>query len=121
MSRVKKLIELTLTEQNRRNGDSMNCIYNLHAKNISFCLKYKEVTFECSERCPFFTKGKPIHYQDALDKQYDIDCLYCTRKKVLQQKNANEVMFYCTLYRNPRPFCSMCQFALYKAEPKQTT
>ncbi len=99
----------------------MTCINSLHAKNVSFCLKYKEVTFECPTKCPFFTKAKPAHYQSALDKQYDIDCLYCTREKVSQQSTIDSLMFHCTLYDQSQPLCAMCQFALYKAEPKQTT
>jgi hypothetical protein len=94
----------------------MPCIYSLHAKNVCFCLKLKEVTFECPTKCPFFTKGKPTHYQSALDKQYDIDCLYCTRKKGLQQTTSDSLMFYCTLYYQSQPFCAMCQFALYNTE-----
>ncbi len=97
----------------------MTCIYSLHAKNICFCLKYKEVTFECPTKCPFFTKGKPAHFQSALDKQYDIDCLFCTRIKVSRQSTIDSLMFHCTLYNQSQPYCAMCQFALYKTEPEK--
>ena len=120
MSCFNKLIEVALEEQNRRNGDTMNCIYKLHTKNVSFCLKFKEVTFECPTKCPFFTAGEPVQYQDALQKQYDIDCLYCTRREASQLNAIDSLKFYCILNKQFHPFCSMCLFALYKTEPKQT-
>ena len=97
----------------------MNCIYLLQANNVSFCLHLKEVLFECPARCPFFAEGIPAHYQEALENQYDIDCLYCTRIKVSQQITIDDLMFYCLLRENFHPFCRMCPFALYKADPKQ--
>ncbi len=97
----------------------MNCMYLLKAKNISFCLKYKEVISKCPLLCPFFVEGKPGHYQDAIEKQFDIDCLYCTRKKVPQQKHNNEPTFYCSLYENSRPFCGRCLLVLYPNDPIQ--
>ncbi|MHA2247681.1 MAG: hypothetical protein ACXADY_22220 [Candidatus Hodarchaeales archaeon] len=119
MSCFSKLIESTLEEQNRRNGDTMTCIYKLLAKNVSFCLKYKDVIFNCPTKCPFFTAGESGHYQKALQKQYDIDCLYCTRREVSQSNAIDSQKFYCMLNKQFHPFCSMCLFALYNAEPKQ--
>ncbi len=119
MPRITYPIVITANPRKEKNHCQVNCKYLLKAKNISFCLKYKEVITKCPLKCPFFVEGKPGHYQDAIEKQYDIDCLYCTRKKVLQQKNNNEPMFYCSLYENPQPFCSSCPFALYQPDPTQ--
>lgn len=114
MSRINNSIVITANPYNKKDHCQINCMYLLKAKNISFCLKYKEVINKCPLFCPFFVKGKPGHYQYAIEKQYDIDCLYCTRKKVLQDKNCNKMKFYCTLYKNSEPFCSRCPFALYQ-------
>ena len=98
----------------------INCIYSLRAQDISFCLKLKEVISTCPALCPFFVEGESEYYQYALEKQYDVNCLYCTRKKSSLQNNTEEQIFYCTLYENRQLFCSMCHFASYSPDLKHT-
>ena len=117
MPRITYPLVISTNPREEKNHCQMNCMNLLKAKNISFCLKYKEVITKCPLYCPFFVEGKPGHYQDALEKQYDIDCLYCTRKKIQQRNNRKELVFYCTLYKNSEHFCSRCPFALYHTNP----
>ncbi len=98
----------------------INCIYSLQANDISFCLKLKEVNIACPVFCPFFVEGESEHYQYALEKQFDVNCLYCTRKKSSLQHNTEELIFYCTLYENRQPFCSRCHFASYSPDLTHT-
>ncbi|MFX1285494.1 MAG: hypothetical protein ACFFB5_17785 [Promethearchaeota archaeon] len=120
MSYFTNLIGLTKKNQKRRNADPLNCLYLLQAKNVCFCLKLKEITVKCPPCCSFYIAGEPASYQDALEKQYDIDCLYCTRREVSQPNAIETPMFYCRLYFQFQPFCGSCQFALYKADPDQS-
>ncbi len=113
MTSINKVIEITINPQKRNPDKGLNCIYTLQSKNIQSCLKLKEPNVQCPPNCPFFVAGKPVHYQEALEKQLDIDCLYCTRKKNLDQLSKDKWVFFCTLEDNPNPFCSMCLFAKY--------
>ena len=117
MSPNDELRVLAINTQQKRKGDSMNCIYLLRAENICFCLILKEVNSKCPVRCPFFTEGVPGSYQDALERDFDIDCLYCTRKQVPLGNIAEMITFYCTLYKTSYPLCIRCLYAKYKNEP----
>lgn len=101
----------------RRNGVRMNCIYLLQARNwVRFCLKLKEVDTKCPTRCPFFTEGNPSSYQEAVEKELDIECLYCTRQMVSHLNNEKEFLFYCDLYKSSPPLCARCFYARYDNE-----
>ncbi len=116
MLSANRLVKLSVDPSKRYPSHGMNCIFALHAKNIQSCLKLKDINIDCPPKCPFFVKGKPGHYQEALDKHIDIDCLYCTRKKDLDQLSKDEWVFFCSLTVNPNPFCRMCLFAKYKVD-----
>jgi hypothetical protein len=117
MSPCHKLRVLAVNNQQRRNGVRMNCIYLLRAKNVHFCLRLKEVGTRCPPRCPFFREGIPGSYQGALEREIDIDCLYVTRTSVPRGGLRQKSVFYCSLYKSPRPLCPRCLYAKYKAEP----
>ena len=125
LRRLKMLSSCKSIKRSRKNKKlskfcEINCIYSLQAQDISFCLLLKEVNIKCPAFCPFFVEGESEHYQYTLEKQYDINCLFCTRKKSSQHKFTDELIFYCTLYENPQPFCGMCPFASYLPDLKHT-
>jgi hypothetical protein len=98
--------------------NKLNCIYSLLGQDISFCLLLKEANLDCPEKCPFFKQGKPETYQGAIEKEFNVDCVYFTRKKHDNEQLENTSEFYCTLYDNSHPLCKMCFFVIYKETSK---
>lgn len=118
MPQFRKNEEEKMTDQ-VGNGKWKNCRFLLLAKHSSFCLKLKEENLDCPPRCPFFVEGRPGDYQDALEKQYDVNCLFCTRRKLSHLTPNDELAFFCDLRKNPQSFCSACLLRLDKVLMKQ--
>ncbi|MFX1514774.1 MAG: hypothetical protein ACFFC6_00550 [Promethearchaeota archaeon] len=116
MSPCNNLKVLVVNNEQMRKGERMNCVYLLRAANIGFCLKLKEVNTKCPARCPFFVEGAPGSYQDALERELDIECLYCTRQNLPQFSTEEAPTFYCDLYKSSQPLCARCFYARYKSE-----
>ena len=90
------------------------CVYLANSAEISFCLKLKDFGIECPNLCPFFLKGEKIQLDYLLEKHYDLECLYCTRKKNKLRNNFEEYKIYCVLRKNFDPNCRLCPFTVYK-------
>jgi hypothetical protein len=116
MTSINEIIEISVNPQKKSLKNGLNCLFALHAKNFQSCLKLKESNIQCPSNCSFFVEGKPAHYREVLEKQLDIDCLYCTWEKNLDQLFKDEWIFFCILTDNPSPFCRMCLFARYKID-----
>ena len=109
MPNEKKYIGKTIQNKDKNKQNGRKCIYLLQTQKTRFCLKLKEENIDCPPKCPFFVGEEVGCYEDAMQKQYHIECLYCTRKTGVDQNPIRFLMFHCTLF-NSQPFCSMCQF-----------